>query len=596
MTRPGEGTTVGMVGPLDRGLAVLRALARLSDDLGVRGQPGVPAVALVRATGLPRSTVDRVLLTLASSALVDLRGHDVAPAPALAALGNAYLAASRLPDVLTEHVRQLADRFDEAVSVAVPDGGDVRYVVQIAPRRAVSPAFRVGDLLPAERCAPGHLFAAEWDEDVWEAWRARCAVPASGERWSSAPGRSSALEQVSTRPEAGPDLRILSALAAEQGYAVDDQLAEPGLIALAVPVRDITGAHGRAGAVLCAVSVVSHTSRHSVSSLAELALPLLRPAVTSMEAALAADADVGPVAGATSGHAAAGVDPSSARPAVLGTASTPAWLIGETKAALGRGYLQSLARGLTLITAFDARLRHPTLSDLARATGLPRATVRRGLFTLVPLGYVRQDGVSAGATFRPLPRILDLGFTSLTRKDLGAVAQPHLVRLRETVGESASLAVLTDGEIRYVARAATTRIMSVDLAVGAMLPAYPTSMGRVLLAGLPVGEREEYLGRVRPRALTRHTVTDIGRLRDIVLAVARDGYALVREELEDGLQSLAVGVRDADGRVAAAVNVSMHADRLTAPEALDRMLEPVRTAAEAISKDLTVLTAYRPMS
>lgn len=586
----------GMVGPLDRGLMVLRALARLS-DAGSAGRPsGVPTAALVRATGLPRATVDRILLTLASSALVHLSGHEVTPAPALAALGNAYLAASRLPDVLTDHVRRLADRFDEPVSVAVPDGDGVRFVVQLARRRAVSPAFRVGDLLPAERCAPGLLFAAEWDDETWAAWQHRRRTD-PGLCGYSALGKIEARDPASAGPATVSELRALVAAAAQQGYAVDDQLVERGLIALAVPVRDVNGVLGRTGALLGAVSVVSHTSRHTAASLTALALPVLRPAVASMERALAADAldsRGGPV---TPGQAVASTGfPPPAHSVDPGPASTPAWLIGETKAMLGRGYLQSLARGLTLITAFDGRLRSSTLSELARATGLPRATVRRGLHTLVSLGYVRQHSGPEGVVFRPLPRILELGFTSLVRTGLETVAQPHLTRLVEVVGESASLAVLAGDEIRYVARVPTTRIMSVELAVGTRLPAYPTSMGRVLLSGLPASEREDYLDRVRPQPLTRYTVTDPGRLRDILSVTARDGYALVREELEEGLQSLAVAVRDLDGRVVAALNVSMHADRLTAAEAVDRMLGPARAAAEAIGDDLAVLTAYRPMS
>ncbi|MBM7172024.1 helix-turn-helix domain-containing protein, partial [Streptomyces sp. G44] len=157
------------VRPLERGLAVLRALAA--------AEPGqLRAGDLVRVTGLARATVDRVVTTLARLGYVRPRGQGLHPTPRLMELGNAYLAASGLTGEVAARTARLADELDESVSLAVPDGDGVRFVTQAARRRAMSVAFRVGDLLPPERCAPGALFADAWDEERWAAWRARVAA------------------------------------------------------------------------------------------------------------------------------------------------------------------------------------------------------------------------------------------------------------------------------------------------------------------------------------------------------------------------------------------------------------------------------------
>ncbi|WP_157876195.1 IclR family transcriptional regulator, partial [Streptacidiphilus griseoplanus] len=256
------------VGPLIRGLAVLRELAAAAD--GRRS-----ASDLVRATGLARSTVDRVVSTLARTGYLRLEGHDAVLTPRVMELGNAYLSASRLPDRLSATADALADALDESVSIAVPDRDGVRFVHQATRRRAMSLTFRLGDLLPAERCAPGALFAADWDEDTWRRWRARRAADSKDSGFPALPAADAA--GAAAFPE-----RISSAR--RHGWSLDDQLIEPGLIAIAVPVPDA------GGRPVCAVSVVSHTSRHSAESLRDAALPRLREAVATMAEALAAPA------------------------------------------------------------------------------------------------------------------------------------------------------------------------------------------------------------------------------------------------------------------------------------------------------------------
>jgi IclR family transcriptional regulator, pca regulon regulatory protein len=245
-------------------------------------------------------------------------------------------------------------------------------------------------------------------------------------------------------------------------------------------------------------------------------------------------------------------------------------------------YVQSLERGLAVIRAFGAESPELRLSDVARATGLTRAAARRFLLTLVKLGYVRQDG----NFFSLRPRVLELGYAYLSVLSLPEVAQPHMEALVGEVNESSSIAVLDDLDIVYVARVPTQRIMTITIAVGTRLPAYATSMGRVLLASLPSEALEECLERVEIEPLTPMTVPDPDALRDRIERVRNAGWAAVDQELEEGVRSVAVPIRDATGRIAAAMNVSVHATRMTM-QALRREVVPrlLRTA-EAIEVDL----------
>src|SRR3954465_6975094 len=185
-------------------------------------------------------------------------------------------------------------------------------------------------------------------------------------------------------------------------------------------------------------------------------------------------------------------------------------------------FVQSLERGLAVIRAFDAEHRELALSDVARSTGLPRAAARRFLLTLVKLGYVH----FADGRFSLRPRVLDLGYAYLSSLSLPDVAQPHMEALVAKVNESSSISVLDDTEVVYVVRVPTRRIMSITLAVGTRLPAYATSMGRVLLGGLEEDEFEERLSRVEFKPLTKRTVKDAAALRTLLASVRRQGYAL----------------------------------------------------------------------
>ena len=244
--------------------------------------------------------------------------------------------------------------------------------------------------------------------------------------------------------------------------------------------------------------------------------------------------------------------------------------------------MQSLARGLSVIRAFDAEHRELGLSEVARATGLTRAAARRFLLTLVELGYMHFDG----GRFSLRPRVLELGFAYLSSLTLPEVAEPHMEALVGRINESSSLSVLDDTDIVYVARVPTRRIMSITLAVGSRLPAYATSMGRVLLAALPDAALEERLERIDVQPLTARTVASRDALRAVIEQVRRQGYALTDQELEQGLRSVAVPIHDASGAGVAALNISVHASRASVAELRSRFLPPAREAAAAIDAEL----------
>lgn len=241
-------------------------------------------------------------------------------------------------------------------------------------------------------------------------------------------------------------------------------------------------------------------------------------------------------------------------------------------------FVEALARGLAVIRCFDEARERLTISEVARLTGLSRATARRSLLTLHALGYVATDGKQFWLT----PKILSLGHAYLSSTPLPRLLQPVLEEVSAELHESCSASILDGEEIVYIARAATRRVISVGLGVGSRLPAYCTSMGRVLLAALEPEALEAYLAQTPLRPLTPHTLTDPARLRQELERVRQQGYALVDQELELGLRSVAVPVRNARGRVLAAMNVGVQAGRVSREELMERVLPVLRQAADSL--------------
>ena len=218
-------------------------------------------------------------------------------------------------------------------------------------------------------------------------------------------------------------------------------------------------------------------------------------------------------------------------------------------------FLGSLAKGLAVIEAFSGERPRLSIAEVAAVTGLDRATSRRCLLTLSRLGYADYDG----KFFRLTPRVLRLGTACLATMPLPTIVQPMLDTLSGETGQSSSVSILDDWEIVYVARAAQQRVMSISLAPGSRLPAYCTSMGRVLLASLPEAEARGILRRHKPEHRTPRTVTDPDAIMAIIAKVRSQGYAINDQEIELGLRSIAVPLFDARGRTVAALNIGVAA-------------------------------------
>lgn len=262
----------------------------------------------------------------------------------------------------------------------------------------------------------------------------------------------------------------------------------------------------------------------------------------------------------------------------MGATANPDAQAGPLKP--GDSYVQSFARGLDVIRSFSGAAPRQTLTEVAGRTGLTRAGARRILLTLQTLGYVECEG----KLFTLTPRILDLGFAYLSSMPMWNLAEPAMEALADQVKESCSAAVLDGSDIVYVLRVPTRKIMKIALGVGSRLPACCTSLGRVLLAGLPDDEVARRLAAAPLVAHTRHTITDPAALLAKVQQARRQGWAQVNQELEEGLVSIAAPITNRGGRVVAALNVSGQANRTSARQMQERMLPPLLAAAQSISR------------
>lgn len=245
----------------------------------------------------------------------------------------------------------------------------------------------------------------------------------------------------------------------------------------------------------------------------------------------------------------------------------------------GDTYVQSFARGLDVIRSFSDAAPRQTLSEVAQRAGLTRAGARRILLTLQTLGYVHAEGKLYALT----PRILDLGFAYLSSMPIWNVAEPQMEALVEQVMESCSAAVLEGTDIVYVLRVPTRKIMRNSLGIGSRLPAYCTSMGRMLLAGLADDEVLARLGPAPLQARTRHTLTDPAAVLARIQQARKQGWCLVNQELEEGLVSIAAPIVDRRGRTLAAINISGQANRTSPRQMQESMLEPLLKTAREIS-------------
>ncbi|XVQ06684.1 IclR family transcriptional regulator domain-containing protein [Spirillospora sp. CA-255316] len=244
--------------------------------------------------------------------------------------------------------------------------------------------------------------------------------------------------------------------------------------------------------------------------------------------------------------------------------------------------MRAFDRGLDILLCFSADAPELTVSELAARTGLDRATVRRLALTLHGLGYLE----AAGSRYRPSPRLQELGYASLATWEFAELAQPYLDELSHAVDHSCSLGVFDGTAAVFVARAAVRRVMTISLAPGTRVPAYASAMGRVLLSGLSPGRLADYLARTRIVAHTDRTVVDPAALTERIGEVRRAGWALLDQELELGVRSVAVPVRDCDGGVVAAISIGTHTHRVEESTLLDEILPALRDCAGRLERDV----------
>ncbi len=246
-------------------------------------------------------------------------------------------------------------------------------------------------------------------------------------------------------------------------------------------------------------------------------------------------------------------------------------------------YVQSLHRGLDVIRAFDGEHFAMTLSEVAVRASLSRAVVRRLLMTLEHLGYVTRQGRQFSLT----PRVLDLGFSYLASLTVAKLALPFMEDVAREIDESCSLAVMEGHDVVYVQRVAVRKVMTINLSVGARLPAFCTSMGRMLAAGLDEDTLNRWLLGLRPKVRTRFTLTDKADLQREVQRARAQGYAYVEQELEEGLCSIAVAVRDGSAKTVAALNVGMPFRVGADSHAVKAVLPALRAGAQRIERSLS---------
>lgn len=245
----------------------------------------------------------------------------------------------------------------------------------------------------------------------------------------------------------------------------------------------------------------------------------------------------------------------------------------------GRDYVNALARGLEVIKVFTRHTPKMTLSEIAQATGMTRATVRRFLLTLAHEGYVE----ISGRHFSLRPKILELGFSALSSMDLWDVVQPVINDLSKRLNESCFAGVLDGESVIYVARATPNRRVNVGISIGSRVPAHCVSTGRVLLAALPEDELHRYIETMTLTRFTPNTTTSKVQLRSALEEVRRQGWSIVDQELEVGLRSLSVPIRDGSDQIVAALNVCCPSTRISLEEMRTRILAITLEASRNIT-------------
>ena len=245
-------------------------------------------------------------------------------------------------------------------------------------------------------------------------------------------------------------------------------------------------------------------------------------------------------------------------------------------------FVETLAKGLAVLESFDAMHPEMTLTEIARRVNASPAAVRRSLITLTVLGYVGQSG----KRFHLRPKVMSLGSAFYFSARIDDLMLPHVRHIVETFGDASSVATLDGHDVIYIAHKSRQRARRASAIAGARYPAHATSMGRVLLAGLPDDALDSYFDTVKPQALTSMTVTSVTELRRIVAEVRRTGYATTVDQLDYGITALAVPIRSPEGATVAALNSSAYTGMVTPEQMIAERLTELRITASRIADSI----------
>jgi IclR family pca regulon transcriptional regulator len=507
------------VDSLERGLLVLRAFSAQEEPLSV-----ADVAALV---GITRTAARRFALTLEYLGYVSQRAEGYALAPGVLEIGDAYLRSDPLPDAAHPHLEELVRAVGETASLTVLHKHRVYYTARVAADRIVTANIAVGASVPAYSTATGRVLLGGLTPDELEDYLSSID-PASG------------LDQEHVREKI--------AEARDRGWALADQELTPGIRSVAVPLRNPEER------IVAALNIAAHATRVDTTVLENDFLPLLQCAAQRTVDAL------WPASG-----------PAPAK-SVMAPAHAARPMARPTDA------IQSVERGLCILTAFDEGHAVMNLAQISERCQLPRSAARRFILTLVSLGYLAPRGRS----YAPTPRVLELGYSLLSRLSLADVAKPRLEALARKLGASVSIGVLDGMDLRYVARASSPSPLTVNIRPGSRVPAHRTAMGQVLLSLLPP-EALQDAARSAGESEARGGLVELGNTLEIV---REQGWSYVDQLLEVGIRAVAVPLRNRRGEVVAALSASVHEGSTLDREMTSTFLPALRAAATEFVMDL----------
>ncbi|MEV8085794.1 IclR family transcriptional regulator domain-containing protein [Pseudarthrobacter oxydans] len=506
------------VNSLERGLSVLKAFSLREEALSVAD--------LARFVGITRTAARRFALTLEYLGYVSQSAEGYALSPGVLEIGDAYLRSNPLPDAAHPHLDDLVHAVGETASLTVLHERRVYYIARVAADRIVTANIIVGSSVPAYRTATGRILLGDLAQDELEDYLSSIE-PASG------------IDQDYVRE------KIVEAR--ERGWTVADQELMSGIRSVAVPLRDPEER------IVAALNIAAHATRVDTAVLEHDFVPLLQSAAQRTAAALW---------------------PSSG--------TTPARKVMAAKAArqLARpsDVIQSLERGLCILTAFDEGQPALNVAQISKRCQLPRSAARRFVLTLVALGYLAPQGRSFALT----PRVLELGYTLLPRLSLADVAKRRLEALARKLGASVSIGVIEGTDLRYIARASAPSPLTVNIRPGSRVPAHRTAMGQVLLSQLPP-EALRNGGRSAGRGNTGDGLADFGNSLEVV---REQGWSYVDQLLEVGIRAVAVPLRNRRGEVVAALSASVHEPSTSDLDMTSTFLPALQAAAAEFVMDL----------